>query len=312
MESNTISALFMLLGLVLLYFGAEGLVRGSASLALRFGMTPLMVGLTIVAFGTSAPELVVSIKSALSNYGNIAIGNVVGSNIFNIAVILGASAVVRPLRVKAKVLRIDTPIMIGLSALFIWFLRDTTISRFEAAILLSILIGYTIMNFLLSKAETAKTELPETVSKNIWIDLLFIVGGLALLVTGSRFLVDGAISLARSLGISEAVIGLTIVAAGTSLPELATSIVAGVRGEDDIAIGNIVGSNIFNIICILGFTPFFGPVAGAGIRMLDLGFMMGIAVLLFPLMWSRFTVGRIEGAILVLLYCTFMYLTWPV
>lgn len=304
-------ATMILAGLVLLYFGAEGLVRGSASLALRFGMTPLMVGLTIVAFGTSSPELVVSIKAAFNGFGDIAVGNVVGSNIFNIAVILGFAALVRPLKVKDQILRTDTPIMIAVSLLLVLFLRDRMITRPEAAILAAGIIAYMILSVHLSRKEAASADIPAKTGKSLFLDLLFVVGGLGMLIAGSNFLVNGTVKLATYLGVSQAVIGLTIVAAGTSLPELATSVVAGIRGEDDIAIGNIIGSNIFNILCILGVAPFFGQVKTGGIQVLDLGFMLGTAALLLPLMWSRLRIGRAEGVILVLLYGSYLFLIWP-
>ncbi|HON10027.1 MAG TPA: calcium/sodium antiporter, partial [Chitinispirillaceae bacterium] len=301
----------ILAGLVLLYFGAEGLVRGSASLALRFGMTPLMVGLTIVAFGTSSPELVVSIKAAFNGFGDIAVGNVVGSNIFNIAVILGFAALVRPLKVKDQILRTDTPIMIAVSLLLVLFLRDRMITRPEAAILAAGIIAYMILSVHLSRKEAASADIPAKTGKSLLLDLLFVVGGLGMLIAGSNFLVNGTVKLATYLGVSQAVIGLTIVAAGTSFPELATSVVAGIRGEDDIAIGNIIGSNIFNILCILGVAPFFGQVKTGGIQVLDLAFMLGTSALLLPLMWPKLRIGRAGGMLLVLLYGSYLFLIWP-
>ncbi|NLG16861.1 MAG: calcium/sodium antiporter [Fibrobacter sp.] len=301
----------LLAGLVLVYLGAEGLVRGSSSLALRSGMTPLMVGLTIVAFGTSSPELVVSIKAAMSNHGDIAVGNVVGSNIFNIAVILGFAALIRPLKVQYQVLKTDAPIMIGVSLLLLWFLKDASISRLEATILFSGIVSYTILTIFLSGKQNQESSDSKPAGKSILLDILLFVCGLGMLIVGSNLMVDGSVQLARHIGVSEAVIGLTIVAAGTSLPELATSVVAGIRGEDDIAIGNIIGSNIFNILCILGISPFFGNMRAEHIRSLDLGFMVGTAVLLLPLMWSKLRVSRMEGLLLVAVYCSYLFLIWP-
>lgn len=301
----------LIAGLVLVYLGAEGLVRGSSSLALRSGMTPLMVGLTIVAFGTSAPELLVSIKAAMSNHGDIAVGNVVGSNIFNIAVTLGFAALIRPLKVQYQVLKTDAPIMIGVSLLLLWFLKDSSISRLEATILFSGIVCYTILTIFLSGKQGGESSDSIPAGKSILIDILLFGCGLGMLIVGSNLMVDGAVQLARHIGVSEAVIGLTIVAAGTSLPELATSVVAGIRGEDDIAIGNIIGSNIFNILCILGIAPFFGSIRAEHIRNLDLGFMVGTAVLLLPLMWSKFRVSRMEGLLLVAVYCSYLFLIWP-
>jgi cation:H+ antiporter len=301
----------ILAGLVLLYFGAEGLVRGSASLALRFGMTPLMVGLTIVAFGTSSPELVVSAKAAYNGLGDIVVGNVVGSNIFNVAVILGFAALVRPLKVKNQILRTDAPIMIAVSLVLVLFLRDRVISRPEAAILATGIIAYIILSVHLSRKENASADIPVSTGKSPLLDLLFVVAGLGMLIAGSNLLVNGTVKLATYLGVSQAVIGLTIVAAGTSFPELATSVVAGIRGEDDIAIGNIIGSNIFNILCILGVAPFFGQVKTGGIQVLDLAFMLGTSALLLPLMWPKLRIGRAGGMLLVLLYGSYLFLIWP-
>ncbi|NLP03736.1 MAG: calcium/sodium antiporter [Fibrobacter sp.] len=304
-------AAMILAGLVLLYFGAEGLVRGSASLALKFGMTPLMVGLTVAAFGTSSPELVVSAKAAYNGLGDIVVGNVVGSNIFNVAVILGFAALVRPLKVKNQILRTDAPIMIAVSLVLVLFLRDRVISRPEAAILATGIIAYIILSVHLSRKENASADIPVSTGKSPLLDLLFVVAGLGMLIAGSNLLVNGTVKLATYLGVSQAVIGLTIVAAGTSFPELATSVVAGIRGEDDIAIGNIIGSNIFNILCILGVAPFFGQVKTGGIQVLDLAFMLGTSALLLPLMWPKLRIGRAGGMLLVLLYGSYLFLIWP-
>ena len=304
-------AAMILAGLVLLYFGAEGLVRGSASLALKFGMTPLMVGLTVAAFGTSSPELVVSAKAAYNGLGDIVVGNVVGSNIFNVAVILGFAALVRPLKVKNQILRTDAPIMIAVSLVLVLFLRDRVISRPEAAILATGIIAYIILSVHLSRKENASADIPVSTGKFPLLDLLFVVAGLGMLIAGSNLLVNGTVKLATYLGVSQAVIGLTIVAAGTSFPELATSVVAGIRGEDDIAIGNIIGSNIFNILCILGVAPFFGQVKTGGIQVLDLAFMLGTSALLLPLMWPKLRIGRAGGMLLVLLYGSYLFLIWP-
>lgn len=308
-----ISFLLILAGLILLYLGAEGLVRGSASMALRIGMTPLAVGLTIVAFGTSAPELVVSLKAVLNGSCDLAVGNVVGSNIFNIAVILGFTSLIRPLRVQKQVLKRDAPVMIGASFILLLMISDREISLIEGIILSSGIIAYTTMNYLLSKKEAAvlDDEVPSAPNKNVYIDILFIVAGLTSLVFGSEFLVTGAIRIAKNWGISEAIIGLTIVSAGTSLPELATSVVAAIKGHDDIAIGNIVGSNIFNILCILGFSSFASPITSAGIGVIDLSYMMGVALLLIPLMWSKLRISRAEGMLLLSTYGVYLYFLWP-
>jgi len=310
-----VTVLFIIGGLILLYFGAEFLVRGGSSLALRFGVPPLVVGLTVVAYGTSAPECVVSIKSALQNQGDIAIGNVIGSNIFNIAIILGFAALIRPLKVTLQVLRIDAPVMIGVSALFYLFFRDNTISFTEGLIFCAGAILYTCSTILLSRRESKTDNEQYRVPGSKRISLVFIVlmiaAGLLLLIAGAQLLIKGAIDFARALHISEAVIGLTIVAAGTSLPELATSVVAGIKKQDDIAIGNIIGSNIFNILFILGCAGMIQPLAGAGISMVDIYFMIGTAVLLLPLMWSKFVLTRWEGVLLIMIYGAYLYTLWP-
>lgn len=311
-------AVLLISGLLFLYYGAELLVKGSADAAMRFGVSPLIAGLTIVAFGTSAPELVVSIKAALSGVGDIAVGNVVGSNIFNIAVILGIAAIVHPLKVHLNVLRIDTPIMLAASVSLLAILFDSKISRIEGTFLTIGIIAYvifTVINAINTSEDKTGLQidqiLPVKKRKSLLWDLLFIIIGLVLLIFGSKFFVDGAIDLARIIGVSEAVIGLTIVAAGTSLPELATSVVAAVKKEEDIAIGNIIGSNIFNILAILGMAGLINPINAAGIDQINLFFMLGTAVLLLPFMRSGFVLTRLEGLILVAVYGGYMFYLWP-
>ena len=304
-------------GLILLTIGAEGLVRGSASLALRAGITPLVVGLTVVAFGTSAPELVVSTKAAYLGQGSIALGNVIGSNIFNITVIAALSALVSPLKVNRQLIRFDMPITIGVSLLAFWFFRDQHLARWESAILFAGLVTYLITVVRMARRAhnlTLEKEFADSMpkpSRHITADLAYLVGGLAGLVLGARFFVLGAVDLARLWGVSEAVIGLTIVAAGTSMPELATSMVAAFRKQEDIAIGNIVGSNIFNILCILGISGLLKPFAVSGIRPMDFYFMIGTAILLLPLMRTGMRINRWEGALLLSGYGVYLYLLWP-
>jgi cation:H+ antiporter len=300
-------------GLVLLYFGAEWLVRGAASLALRFGLTPLVVGLTVVAFGTSAPELVVSVGSALEGRGGLAIGNVVGSNIVNVALILGLSVLIRPALVKTQLLRLDVPLMIGASVLLFVLLLDGMLNRVEGVFLFAGLVAYTGFNIWQSRREqTARqTDLAEvlpTPSGSVGRDVGWVVVGLVVLVVGAQLLVSGAVSIAEAAGLSEAVIGLTIVAIGTSLPELATSIVAALRGEGDIAVGNVVGSNVFNLLGILGLSSMLAPLERGGIGLFDLGTMLFLALLLVPLMRSGFQLSRWEGSLLMACYA--VYLGW--
>ncbi len=315
--------LWIAAALLLLFVGAEWLVRGSAALALRLGITPLVIGLTVVAYGTSMPEMVVSTVAALKGQGDIAVGNVVGSNIFNICVILGLSALVLPLQVKVQLIRLDAPLMLGVSLLFVALFRDSQtsrdfqISRIEAGLLLAGIIVYTVGSVIFARKEVSaevRAEFTEAVPRQpgrLWLDLLFILGGLAVLVLGSRLLVTNAVELARLLGISEAVIGLTIVAAGTSMPELATSVVAAFRKQADIAIGNIVGSNLYNLLAIVGVSGLLAPLHAPGIRMFDLYVMLGATIALLPLMWSGFVLKRWEGAVLLAAYGGYLYVLWP-
>ncbi len=297
----------LVVGLVVLTVGAEFLVRGGAALALRLKIRPLVVGLTVVAFGTSAPELAVSIKSALAGQGDVAAGNVIGSNIFNIAAILGIAALIFPLAVHAKLIRYDIPLMIGVTVVAMVMMRDAALSRVEAALLFAGLITYLVVTFRFSAREDAameeeaSAELPKP-GRSALLEGLMIIGGLAALVIGADWFVRGAVDLARWFGLTEAVIGLTIVAAGTSLPELATSVVASFRRHTDIAIGNVVGSNIFNILAILGLTGIIHPFSTQNILAFDAWTMLLFAVLLFPLAATGCVLKRWEGAVLLLGY----------
>ncbi|MDH3519979.1 MAG: calcium/sodium antiporter [Myxococcales bacterium] len=296
-----------LAGLVLLYVGGEGLVRGASALAMRLGISALAVGLTIVAFGTSSPELVVSLDAALAGANDIAIGNVVGSNIANIALILGLAALVRPATVHAKIIRLDTPLMILASLGLVVALADGRLSRLEGSILLLGLCVYTTFTFWEARRESVlvQQELASVApgpSGAAASSALLVAGALLVLACGGHLLVSGAVQLATTLGVSQAAIGLTIVAIGTSLPELATSLVASLRNQGDIAIGNIVGSNLFNILGILGVTAIVRPLALGGITGIDLGVMLILAVALLVLLHSRTRLARIEGALLLASY----------
>lgn len=309
---------FITLALVLLFAGAEGLVRGSSSLALRAGLSPLVVGLTIVAFGTSSPELVVSVKAALSQQGNIAVGNVVGSNIFNIAIILGITALICPIPVHRQIIKVDAPIALGVAVLLVILLLNQSLGRVEGALLFIGIIAYTWMNFVLARKEgavaasAASEDHSAPVSSRHWsADIAFILGGLVVLVIGSRLLVEHSVNLATDLGISEAVIGLTIVAAGTSMPELATSLVAAFRKQPDIAIGNVVGSNVFNILGILGLASIISPISAPDISMFDYATMIIFTVILIPLLYTGRLLHRIEGGVLILLYGVYIFILWP-
>lgn len=308
-----INYLFIVLSLVLLFIGAEGLVRGSASIALRAGLSPLIVGLTIVAFGTSSPELVVSIKAGLAQQGDIAVGNVVGSNIFNIAFILGLTALVCPIPVHRQIIKIDAPIALSVALLLVILMMNQALGRFEGALLFLGIIAYTTINVIVARKEPLDATTSDTPpSSRHWpLDIAFIVGGLLILVAGSRLLVEHSVTLAQTFGISEAVIGLTIIAAGTSMPELATSIVAAFRKQPDIAIGNVVGSNIFNILGILGLSSIITPLSAGGISALDYTTMIVFTVILIPLLYTGRLLHRLEGALLLLLYAAYLFVLWP-
>lgn len=305
---------YIVFALVLLFAGAEGLVRGSASLALRAGLSRLMVGLTIVAFGTSSPELVVSVKTALSNQGDISVGNVIGSNSFNIGVILGLTAMVCPIPVNRQIVKIDAPIALGVSLLLPLLLLNHILGRVEGFLLLAGIIAYIWLSVFLGRREGVTDQsvvsVP-SVSRHWIIDVAFVVVGLAVLVLGSRILVEHSVLLAKALGVSEVLIGLTIIAAGTSMPELATSMVAALRREPDIAIGNIVGSNIFNILAILGAASMLSPLHASGISALDYGAMIVFTVLLIPLLYTGRILHRLEGALLLVLYGGYLFMIWP-
>ena len=300
-------------GIALLYYGAEYLIRGGVSIANRLRIPPLVIGLTLVAFGTSAPELCVSVDAALKGSGDISVGNVVGSNICNIALILGLSALIATLNVNRKLLRLDMPVMMASAlALCVCCLAWGGVGRWQALTLLGGLVLYLGWCLYAGRRDGASGEEDESLSVRytVPVALLCVVGGLGGLVLGAKLFVGCAVHIARLLSVSEAVIGLTVVAVGTSLPELATSVVAALRGEKDIAVGNVVGSNIFNVMCILGIAPLISPISSPGIGLVDLGLMAGLSVLLYPMMRRDLVIGRLEGAALVLVYVA--YLAWLV
>ncbi len=310
----TLALLSLALGLGLLYFGAEALVRASSSLALRLGLSPLVIGLTVVAFGTSSPELVVSLKAGLAGQGNISVGNVVGSNICNLGLILGLCALVTPIATTSQIVRIDIPIMIAATAFTTFLLWDGTLGRTEGVTLFALLLVYIVFSVHLARRQPADAlgaEFDAEVKasqRGLSLDLLMVAGGLVLLIFGARFLVDGAVVIARAFGWSEALIGLTVIAIGTSLPELATSLVAAVKKETDIAVGNIVGSNIFNLLGILGLTAMVTPLAASGLSLTDYAVMALFALVLWPMAYHQKRITRLEGAILLAGYAA--YLSW--
>ena len=292
-------------GFVILTLGAEALVRGASAIALKLGITPLIIGLTIVAFGTSAPELAVSLKSAIAGNSGIALGNVIGSNIANIGLILAITALIRPIQVQSQMVKRDIPIMIAASMLFWGLLLDGGLSFWDGALLSSLLIAYLSFSYISSRNSSESAELDTSPQKPM-LSVLFIIVGISMLVGGGILFVDGAVELAKTFGISEVIIGLTIVAIGTSMPELVTSVVAARKGQSDIAIGNIVGSNLFNILGILGVTALIHPIAAAGIQDFDLLVMLLLALLVLPFAWTGFRIGRREGAILLVSYLAYI------
>jgi cation:H+ antiporter len=305
------NVLLLIGGFVVLVLGAEILVRGASRLAAAAGMPPLIIGLTVVAFGTSAPEMAVSVGSALGGSPDIALGNVVGSNIFNVLLILGLSALVAPLAVSAQLVRFDVPVMIAAS-LLVWLMAlDQSISRLEGLVLALMIAIYIDMQIRMGRRgdDGDVPAVPEARGAGAMaLNAVLIVAGLVLLVAGSRWLLAGATGIARGFGVSELLIGLTIVAAGTSLPELATSMLAALRGERDIAVGNIVGSNIFNIFAVLGFSAALSPagihVAEAAL-VFDIPVMTAVALACLPVFFRRHLIARWEGGVFALYYIAY-------
>lgn len=309
---------YLVTGLVLLVAGAEVLVRGAAKLAAQFGISPLIIGLTVVAFGTSAPETAVSVQAALNGSGDIAIGNVVGSNIANVLLILGMTALIAPLIVSRQLIRLDVPIMIGASLATYGLALDGALSRLDGILLFAAVVAYTLFLIISSRRENAATTNDEFAKEfglnepakpyASLINAALVIGGLVLLVVGSNFLVEGAVALARALGLSELVIGLTVIAIGTSLPELATSILAAIRGERDIAVGNIVGSNIFNLLCVLGLSSLVSPQAIAvspTALAFDFPVMIAVAVACLPIFFAGYCINRWEGVLFLSYYVAY-------
>lgn len=307
--------LYIFGGIALLTLGAEGLVRGSASLAERIGFSRLIIGLTIVAFGTSSPELVVSVSAAMDGNSAISLGNVIGSNIANIALIAGLSAIVHPIGIDRDIVRYQIPFLIFVSVLICICFIDGILQRYEGLILFTILVIFLSMAIYRSRENSRGTVADEKASQDNstpgFLDriptlLVLIILGFLFLVAGANFFVKGAILITEHFGVSEGVVGLTIVALGTSLPELATSLVAAFKGESDIAIGNVVGSNIFNILAILGITSMLRPVPQIGITVVDFLVMLGTAIILLPLSKSGFVLDRKEGFVMLLIYIVYV------
>ncbi len=310
------SVLQIIGGFVVLTAAAEGLVYGASSLARRVGLSPLVIGLTIVSIGTSLPELVVGVQAALRGSGDIALGNVVGSNIGNIALILGVAALTRPLTVQAQVVRVDSPILIVVSLAFVGLILDGMLGRVDGLLLVTSIVAYVVYNLWAAQDEpgAVQTEFDEGISQkhSLIVDVGLLGLGIGGLVVGAHVLVEGAVAIAQTMGVGPIVIGLTIVAVGTSLPELATSVVAARRGEGDIAVGNAVGSSIFNVLGILGVTVLVQPLSTQTLSWIDAAVMVSTAVIILPLFRSDWTLSRAEGAFLLVCYvgyvCSLMVL----
>jgi len=308
--SILLSLFYLLFGSFILYLGAEGLVRGSSSLALRMRISSLVIGLTVVSLGTSSPELIVSLLSALEGSSSIAIGNVIGSNICNVALILGLSALFSPIKMDFKEISRDIYIMLLVSVILFLFLLDGQISMLEGAIFTIGIILYIILTIYFSRRKNTKSENPlkdiVILNKKVWFDIFLIIGSLILLVMGANGFLIGAKEIAQYFGVSDALIGLTIVAIGTSMPELATSLVASIKKKDDISVGNVIGSNIFNILCILGTVSLIHPLESKGITNTDVFVVLGTSVLVLLFAFYGAKISRARGALLLLCYIVYM------
>lgn len=304
-----ISLIELFAGLCLLIFGAELMVRAAVRLAARLHVRPLIIGLTVVAFGSSAPQMAVSLQAAQAHTPDIAVGSVIGSSIFNILVTLGLSALIIPLRVSRQLVRLDIPLMIGASLLVFLLAWNEELGRLDGILLLSALALY--LGLLLRQSRHSvrpHAELPETAPASWFVSVLMIIVGLAMLVFAGRLLLGAAVVVATDLGFSERVIGLTVVAVGTSLPELATSLIAALRGQRDIAVGNVIGANLFNLLGVLGLTALIAPMplsVSPNALDFDLPVMLGVAVLCLPVFYSGYRVTRVEGLLLLGLYLVY-------
>jgi len=309
------NGVLFLLGLGALYFGADWLVAGAARLARRFGMSPLVVGLTVVAFGSSAPELLVGVVASVGDQGDVVLGNVIGSNILNVAVILGVAALVRPLRVEMRILSREVPLMVAFSLLLVAMMVDGAVDRADGFLLM---LGF--VAFIWFVLQASRSESPEVAAEYLefetkrrgrplrsrWAEVGLVLLGTVGLVIGAHLLVSSSVYFARTLGVTEVVIGITVVAIGTSLPELATCVLAAVRSESDIAMGNAVGSNIFNLLSILGVSALIRPIqVDRSLLEFEVPAMVVFALVLVPLAWRGRVLGRGAGAVLLVGYLLF-------
>ncbi len=306
-----LTILFLLTGIIFLTGGAEFLVRGSSGLARKLGISPLVIGLTIVSFGTSSPELVVGVKSALSGYAGLAVGNVIGSNIANIALILGIASLINPLKVHLGAVKKDSPFLVIMSALGFIFLFNRNLLRIEAVILILFCILYMVFTGFMAMREKDSEYEGNKACRTPWLLLLIMmIGGLAALLIGANLIIKGGIELARFFGVSEEIIGISIVAVGTSLPELASSVVAAIRKESDIAIGNIIGACILNIGFVLGISGLLSPFSVPLLKIDDLLIMFLVGLLLFPFLKTNYKISRKEGIVFVMIYIVYIFFLW--
>lgn len=305
--------LYILAGFIALFYGAEFLVKGASQISLKFGVSPLIIGLTVVAFGTSAPELLVCLDANANGSPDQAFGTIIGSNICNIALILGVGALIRPIKIHRQIIRREVPILLVASIVFVLMLLDKEIARWEGAVLFTGVVVYVISSFRMSKGEISVDDgmemSPEEIEKAknsggsaMAMSFVAIIAGLAMLKYGSGWLVEHGSVVATSIGVSEAIIGLILLAFGTSLPELATSIVASRKGEGDIITGNAVGSCIFNILAVVGITAMVKSLTAENINWMDMGVMLAIIAMVLPMMWSRRSLSKVEGALLLTFY----------
>jgi K+-dependent Na+/Ca+ exchanger family protein len=302
-----LNILFIVIGIVLVLWGADRLTDGAVAVAEKMKMPQIVIGLTIVAMGTSMPEFCVSLISALKGTSDLAVGNIVGSNIFNTLLIVGVSALVAPMSIMKTTVRKDIPFALVASALLLIMCLDGDISRIDAAILFVMFLIFMYITLRGAKAQGTDVEEKEKKAMATWLSIVWILVGLACLIGGSNLFVDGATAVATKLGVSEAVIGLTIVAGGTSLPELATSVVSARKGNSGIAIGNVLGSNVFNILAILGLTGVISPMTLKGITMTDLSMMVISVILIWLFSFTKYKIERWEGAILTVVFVGYIY-----
>lgn len=305
-----IPSIQLLIGLLLLYIGSEALVRGSVAAAIAMGVSRIVIGLTLVAFATSSPELVVGLQAALSNQSGLALGNMIGSNICNICLIIGIAAVIHPIDVNRSIIRKEIPIVLLATFLTACSLLGGQINRVEGVLLVTGFIAYNIYLIRGACKESVPPlalDLPENPkARGIGFNLFLVLIGVGFLIVGSHFLISGAVTVARHFSVSETIIGLSLLAIGTSLPELAAAIMASLKKESDLVLGNVVGSNLFNILCVLGLVAIIQPVSTTSLSVLDIGFFLGTAAVLFPVMKSGFIISRIEGVLLLVIYGVYM------